>query len=127
MRRLKRPILLLILNIFFLSGICYGVLTPQKYNTRNPFFTLQEQKQGFEKEKEKEKESYQPLSLEGVFIWPTKRIALINGQILKEGEIIEGKKVVSISEEQVVLDNQGGMNIILKLPYPVKQAEESQN
>jgi hypothetical protein len=120
-----RPILLLILNIFLLTGIAYPGITPQKDNTRNPFFTLKEQKQGFEKEKEKE--SYQPLSLEGVFIWPTKRIALINGQIIKEGEIIEGKKVVSISEEQVVLDNQSGMNIILKLPFPVKQAEEGEN
>lgn len=48
-----------------------------------------------------------PLVLNGTFVSPEEKLALINNNIVREGEQIEGVNVVSISEGKVEMEYQG--------------------
>jgi len=83
--------------------------SPEEF-LRNPFLTLDEQKQGFFMSAREE-----GIYLQGIFVWPTKKIALINGQVLKEGDFIKGKRISFIYEDKVILKDSTGI-MALKLP-----------
>lgn len=124
MRRLNRFFLIFISLLTLKSLIFLPQGLSQEF-IRNPFLTLQEQIRGSIRKTElEEKEVLTVLSLQAIFIWPTKKIALINGQILQEGELIEDKQVISIHEDKVVLEDITYGKIILKLPPPIKGARE---
>ncbi len=97
----------LILPNFGLSQV-----SAQGESTRNPFLTLREQRCGSAIKTRK------PIGffyLQGVFIKPDKKIALINGKVVKEGDFIEDKKVASIEKDSVVLEDGGG-KLVIRLP-----------
>jgi type II secretory pathway component PulC len=50
-----------------------------------------------------QEEAVPAFSLEGVIMDPVSPYAVINGEIKKEGEEIQGAKVVKITEDRVVL------------------------
>jgi len=56
---------------------------------------------------EQEIEAGPQLALSSILISPDRRIAVINGQILKRNELIEGARVVAIEPGRVLLDNAG--------------------
>jgi len=90
---------------------------------RNPFFLPGEETELLPKKvlpKVKE-EAPLDLVLEATFISGSgrERIALINGQIVKEGETVENKKVVSIEKDTVVLKGIGTAPLVL--PAVVKK------
>jgi hypothetical protein len=50
-----------------------------------------------------------PLVLNGIFFSGNSGYALINNQIVKEGDVVEGSYVQKISEEEVFLKNSAGV------------------
>lgn len=114
-------ILVLIFNcIFFREALCSEAEKSAGF-LRNPFLTALEQKTGIVKDNKKE--ITYPLYLQAVFIWPNKKVALINGCILKEGEFIEGKELVSIMQDKVLLKDKSQATIMLTLPLVSKTKE----
>jgi len=101
-----------ILFIFLPKTLIFAEHDSKGEFLRNPFLTLDEQEQGYFI---KEKGEGISLYLQGIFVWPTKKVALINGQVLKEGDFIEGKRVTSINEDKVILKDNI-KTLILKLP-----------
>lgn len=90
---------------------------------RNPFFLPGEEDELLPKKvlPEVKEELLLNLVLEATFISESgrERIALISGQIVKEGETIENKKVVSIEKDNVVLKGIGTAPLVL--PAVVKK------
>jgi len=62
---------------------------------------------------QREKGELPPLALNGVFFADNTTVALINNQIVKEGDNIAGLTVLKIGEEEIVLGNQDST---VKLP-----------
>lgn len=56
---------------------------------------------------EGENEVAPELALSSILISSDRRVAVINGQILKRNELIQGARVVSIEPGRVLLDNEG--------------------
>lgn len=109
--------------LFLFLSLCqqsFAVLDTKGEIERNPFLTLQEQETGFVKVKPQGQEEVQ-LYLQAVFISLEKRIALINGHILKEGELIENNRIISIYPEEVLLKTAAGVAMTLRLPAVVKK------
>jgi len=48
-----------------------------------------------------------PLALNGVFVSPDEKYAIINNQIVREGDKVDGATVLTISENKVDLDYNG--------------------
>jgi len=92
---------------------------------RNPFeswfyIRSKEEEKLREKEKITEVEGEKPrpieLNLKGI-LTGKRNLAIINDEILGEGEVIEGKKIVRIEKKKVVLKDLGeDKEIILELP-----------
>lgn len=122
-------ILVFVLFYILLTGQSSPAKSEDKGKTiRNPFLSpllkireerLKEERtrakeKGEEKEEvSEEKEKGLTLELSGV-IEGTQRLAIINDEIIGEGDIIEGLQVVEISTEEVTLKNSE-QKIILKL------------
>lgn len=61
------------------------------------------------------------LTLTAIVIKPQQKLAVINGKVIKEGEILAGKKVIEITANTVKLQEQS-IIVELKLPnYSIKQ------
>lgn len=81
--------------------------------TKNPFLTGDELRKfkntGFEEE------TY--LSLSGIFYSsiPSSSYAIINGRVLRVNDVVDNKKVVEISSEQVVLEDFQNKRYVLGL------------
>jgi len=60
------------------------------------------------------------LTLSSILISPNRRVAVINGEILKPNESIQGARIVAIEPDRVLLDN-AGKKIELFLLSDVKQ------
>lgn len=101
--------------LFIAVGTLAAEAGSQELGQRNPFLTLLEQKRGFAVNEEQEAQV--PLFLQAVFIWPDKKIALINGQILKEGETVGNYRIVSIEDQGVIVESGAGRTL-LNLPMP---------
>ncbi len=54
-----------------------------------------------------DKEVISIFTLSSILISPNRRVAVINGQILKRNELIEGARVIAIEPDRVLLDNAG--------------------
>ncbi len=81
-----------------------------KKKIRNPFLTLEEEallKEGRE---------INYLNLSAIFYSPSNSYAIINRRIVKEKDVIDGKKVVKIIPGKVYLEDSKG-KYILKLKY----------
>lgn len=57
-------------------------------------------------------ETKKEIELEGIMWDNEKPFAVIDGAVVAEGEFIEGKKVIRINNESVILDNQGREEIL---------------
>ena len=66
---------------------------------KNPFSPKHFNEPAIETEKE--------IELEGIMWDKEKPFAVIDGAVVAEGEFIDGKKVIRINNESVILDNQG--------------------
>jgi hypothetical protein len=117
MRRFLFPILLL-------SIVSLGIAAQAQDNAgqegvaRNPFFTLSEQKYGFSSGNKVGESA--ALYLGGIFISQERRTALINGQVVKEGDVVGGREVTAIRQEEVVLTSASGSEVTLRLPALLK-------
>lgn len=118
----------LILSFLLGGGFCWAkegkkkrqVASKAIKDMRNPFLTQEEEK------------IYQQargkiiiksgLELAAVFFSPPNSQAIINGQILKVGDIIEGKKIIKINKESVILKDIEG-EYILELGSVLKKSE----
>lgn len=58
------------------------------------------------------------LNLESILFSETRRVAVINGKALQEGENLGGAKIVSIGKDTVRVQRQG-KTIYLKLKQPI--------
>ena len=61
-------------------------------------------------------EATRELALSSILISSNRRVAVINGQIVKRDELIEGGRVVSIEPGRVVLDDAGEKIELFLLP-----------
>lgn len=118
-----------VVSFIFVNTLCFASLIFANNNSeqlalRNPFLTLYEQKFGVTNQKKDAVK--QVLNLEGVFIWPDRKMALINGQVVKEGDSIEGKEVASIQKEEVILKDKNGGTLVLGLPLVLNETIESE-
>jgi type II secretory pathway component PulC len=63
-------------------------------------------------------ETKKEIELEGIMWDNEKPFAVIDGAVVAEGEFIDGKRVVRINNESVILDNQGREEILrIKLKW----------
>jgi type II secretory pathway component PulC len=63
-------------------------------------------------------DSKEELELQGIMRDGQKPFAVIDGMVVKEGDFIEGKKVIKIGDESVILDNHGQEEILkIKLKW----------
>lgn len=58
---------------------------------------------------EPKKEPLHPFVLNGIFFSQGEGYALINNQIVKEGDMVDGAKVLKITLEEIALDAEGSM------------------
>lgn len=59
----------------------------------------------------------QQLKLESVLVSPSRRVAVINGQVVGEGDKIGSAKVIQIRKEGVKISNNGKLvELVLKRP-----------
>ena len=68
----------------------------------------------------------QPLFLSSLLISPQRRIAIINGKSLSEGERIAGERILSITDTGVQLEGSRGVYTLSLHPKPVKRRAESE-
>jgi hypothetical protein len=64
-------------------------------------------KLALEEEATAEPEEEQPLLLTAIFSSMTRKVAVINGVLVKEGDIVQGKNIIKITENSVVFDDDG--------------------
>lgn len=93
------------------ANLGYYLVNAQGEQARNPFMTLREQKYGSAIAIRKPSGFF---CLQGVFIKPDNKIALINGKVVREGDYIEERKVISIERDSVVLED-AGEKLVLRL------------
>lgn len=63
-------------------------------------------------------EGKKEIELEGIMWDNQKPFAVIDGAVLAEGDSLDGKKVIKIRNESVILDNQGRQEILkIKLKW----------
>ena len=63
-------------------------------------------------------ETKKEIELEGIMWDNQKPFAVIDGSVVAEGDFIDGKRVIKIDNESVVLDNQGKKEILkIKLKW----------
>src|SRR2546425_12876802 len=72
-------------------------------------------------EKSNDKSAEGPLVLQAIFISQHQRIAVVNGELLKIGDVIQDNRLVTIESNFVILDN-AGEKTFLHLIDPVKRA-----
>lgn len=63
------------------------------------------------------------LVLESVIISETRRIAVINGQVLREGERLRAYRVARIAPGRVALE-KGGERMLLEFPSGIRLSQE---
>ncbi|RKY38390.1 MAG: hypothetical protein DRP72_01875 [Candidatus Omnitrophota bacterium] len=84
----------------------------KRFPLRNPFLTKEEE-QLFGKKK---REVIENLNLSAIFYSPRKEsYAIIDGQVVKKDDIIDGKEVIGITPEEVILKDSQGREFSLKL------------
>ncbi|MFA5008774.1 MAG: general secretion pathway protein GspB [Candidatus Omnitrophota bacterium] len=98
----------------FISNVYVFASAKATEQLRNPFLLLEEQKKGFaitaqsaEEMEAKIQEKLSTLHVSGIFISGSTKIAIINGEIVNEGDLVEGVRVSSIMPEKVIVDIQG--------------------
>lgn len=94
----------------FLTAISFNLLTRQSQQDPAPLETNipnLETNAPIAIPSEVEKESQAPLILNGVFFSEEQGYALINNQIVKEGDVVEGALVLRITLEEVELELNG--------------------
>lgn len=106
-----------LLFIFFV--LLVNVKAEEEIFNLNPFLTQEE------REKFKEKSKYEELlgpELSVILFCPPNNKAIIDGKIVKEGDTVNGKKVLEINPESVILTDLQ-RKFILKLGAPAPFAE----
>jgi len=84
-------------------------LEPSKlFSLRNPFLTPEER---FELQKKELKH----LRLSAIFVSDKFSYAIVDGRIIKENDIIEGKKVIRIEREGIILRDSQGREYVIRL------------
>lgn len=61
-----------------------------------------------------------PFDLTSTLVSPRRRVAVINGQVVREGGRIDGMTVVRIRADRVILDGPGGRETVPLVAAPVK-------
>lgn len=98
----------------------HGKEAAASVKTRNPFYLASE----LEVKVVKRPENKRPidvnnLKLLGTFLSADDRIALINDEILREGDSIDNKKIVAIKDDSVLLE-EDSMSALISLPKLVE-------
>jgi len=96
--------------LIFVSYIIIINVNANANNKRDPFVSLKDKAEA-EKEKEKVKLPY-PIKLEGVMCGETTSLAILNGEIVKEGEQWREFKIEKIEKDRVIL-KWGDKKIVL--------------
>ena len=78
---------------------------------RNPFLTMEEE----EPFRHKRGEVVSYLNLSAIFYSPPYSYAIVNGRIVKKGDLIDGKEVTEINPEEIVLNDSGGRCYVAKV------------
>lgn len=97
-----KKILILLLQLFWVSSALSQGVDP----TRPPTYT---ETQG------EEEHPIAVFELDAILISKDKSVAVINGQTVKQGDEIEGAKVISIQPNVVQLDTSGGKITLILL------------
>lgn len=79
----------------------------------------------FKKNKQGDIISTKPLELSGIFIYPTYRLAIVNGQTYMEGDKIGEYVINTINKDTVELSGPQNARVVLQLSATVKQAKEN--
>jgi hypothetical protein len=107
------------LSLLLPTGLPAAMGIPVSSVLRNPFFLPEEEEALLPKSipipspEEIKEEPPLNLILQATFISGKEKIALINGQIVKEGEQVEDKTVVSIEKNRVVVKGIGTAPLVL--------------
>lgn len=57
-----------------------------------------------------------PLKLQAIFWGQGRKEAIVNGQSVKEGDSVQGKRIVQIKPQAIVYENNGGRYTLLLRP-----------
>lgn len=68
-----------------------------------------------------------PLVLNGVLISPFRRLAIINGTIVKLGDEVQNAHVITIESNYVILDNTGEKIFLYLVDPPIKHILKTNN
>ncbi len=60
-------------------------------------------------DEEEEEEEKEDLKVESIMITPLQSLAVVNGQILAEGDMFQGKRISRITRDTVVMKSKGGI------------------
>ncbi len=94
------------------TGFCLEN-SQQPLPARNPFFRAGEDILSYGVKGLAKKAG--PLKLEGILLSSREKIALISGRILREGQVFEGRQVISIEKDRVLVKDVGKV-VVLDLP-----------
>lgn len=67
--------------------------------------------------------SFSNMQLSAIMIWPNRRLAVISGKIVHEGDTINRAKVVKINANTVDMEGPNGVFTIQLLPNPLKKVK----
>ena len=66
-------------------------------------------------------------ALTSVLISPQRRVAIVNGQAVQEGDTVESSRVVQIRTSEVLLQRDGKQIVVSLLPRAVKATKHQKN
>ena len=84
------------------------------FSLRDPFLTSEERLEFQRKE-------LKHLRLSAIFVSDKSSYAIVDGKIVKENDIIEGKKVIRIERERIILKDSQGREYVIRLKNIVKE------
>ncbi|MFL0799981.1 MAG: hypothetical protein K6L80_06015 [Agarilytica sp.] len=61
------------------------------------------------------------LKLQAIFFGDDRKEAIINGRSVKEGDSIQGKRIVKIRHDAIVIEKNGGLRTLVLRPSIFKQ------
>ena len=71
--------------------------------------------------KNETRNSAKPLQLQAVLVSKERSVAVINGQLLQQGELIDGYKVIRISSDTVILQGKSGKRTLSRAGTGLKK------
>jgi len=110
----KKWTVIVTVSLFFIASLL-GSLVLYKAMSGRPNSTIQETLNQVEQKITRDIKRQDIVKLNGIVYGPKDRWAIVNNKIIKEGDVLLGGEVVSITKDLVKIEKNDGSEIVLTL------------